>query len=287
VDEITLGAGVDELLILLCRAFVDPGDPVVVNLGGYPTFEFGVHGAGGRFVRIPYREDAPDLDGLAEAVAESNARIVYLANPDNPSGHLHSAADVQAFRARLPEGCLLILDEAYADFVTLPELPVFDRADPGIVRLQTFSKAHGMAGMRVGYAVGHPHFGKALDKVRPHFGVNALAQVAALASLSDPAHLADVVAATTFGRMELMAIARRCGLAARPSRTNFVLFDAGTRAEADALLDKMLRAGVFLRKPGQAPLDRFIRVTVGTDKDHHEFERILHRELKSSPNSSL
>ncbi|MGV3615810.1 MAG: aminotransferase class I/II-fold pyridoxal phosphate-dependent enzyme [Fimbriimonas sp.] len=277
VAQITVGSGIDELLILLCRAYLDPGDAVVTTLGSYPTFEFAAFGAGGELVRLPYRDDAPDLSGLADAAQAAEARLVYLANPDNPSGAFHDAGEVRAFRARLPDGCLLVLDEAYADFVPEGDLPIFDGDDPSVVRLRTFSKAHGLAGARVGFAIGHPSIGRTLQKVRPHFGVNAMGQAGALASLHDREHLAAAVAATAAGRAELAAIVERLGFATRPSATNFVIFDAGSRLEADGLLDRLLRAGVFVRKPGQPPLDRFVRVTVGTPEDHAEFAAVLER----------
>lgn len=275
IDRITVGAGIDELLILLCRAFVDPGDPVVTSLGSYPTFEFGVIGAGGTLVRVPYRDDAPDLEGLVEAAHAHRARVVYLANPDNPSAAFTARDEFARFRPRFPEDCLLILDEAYTDFVPESQVPFLDEEDAGVVRLRTFSKAHGLAGARVGYALGHPRFGEALNKVRPHFGVNAVGQAGALAALSDSAHLNAVIAATHAGRQELARIAGECALWPRFGWTTFVLMDAGSKAAADALLDRLLRAGVFVRKPAQPPLDRFIRVSVGTSAENALFGEIL------------
>lgn len=273
IDRITVGAGIDELLILLCRAFVDPGDRVVTSLGSYPTFEFAAMGAAGALVRVPYRDDAPDLDGLVEAAA--GAKVVYLANPDNPSGAFKGREEFARFRARLPEGCLLILDEAYADFVPESQLPLLADDDPGVVRLRTFSKAYGMAGARVGYAVGAPPIGRVLDKVRPHFGVNAVGQAGALASLSDHAHLRSVVEATHAGRQQLAQIAGELGMAPLFGWTNFVLIDAGSKEAADGLLDRLLVAGVFVRKPGRPPLDRFIRVSVGKAEENREFGEVL------------
>lgn len=230
-------------------------------------------------VRVAYREDVPDLAALAETAYANQAKMVYLANPDNPSGAFFPAAGIQDFRRALPAGCLLVLDEAYADFVSdedlLPSVP----EDTGIVRLRTFSKAYGMAGARVGFALGHPGIGAALNKVRPHFGVNAVGQAGALAALKDEAHLERVVRETAAGRQQLRAVAARAGLESPHSWTNFVLMDAGAKAGAEALLDRLLRAGVFVRKPGQAPLDRFIRVSVGLPEENRLFEEILRQVL--------
>jgi histidinol-phosphate aminotransferase len=275
VDEVAVASGIDDLLILLCRAYLDPGDFVVTSLGSYPTFEFAAQAAGACVERVPYREAKPDLLALATAAKRRDARVVYLANPDNPSGAFHSREGLEEFRAALPPETLLLLDEAYVDFVPVSELADFGPGDAGVVRLRTFSKAHGLAGLRIGYALGHACHRRALDKVRPHFGVNSVAQAAALASLGDREHLSSVVAATGFGRMELMDIARRAGLYARASRTNFVLLDGGNAERAAMLLQRLLQAGVFVRKPAQPPLDRYIRVTVGTPDDHAEFGTIL------------
>lgn len=278
IDRITVGVGIDELLILLCRAFVDPGDHVVTSFGSYPTFEFAAMGAGGELLRVPYREDAPHLEALAEAARTHRAKVVYLANPDNPSASFFLPNEIARFRAALPEGCLFILDEAYADFVPDSQLAPID--DSPVVRLRTFSKAHGLAGARVGYALGNPTIGKALDKVRPHFGVNGVGQAGALAALGDDAHLQSVIAATHAGRQQLAQIAGEAGLPPRFGWTNFVLMDAGSKAAADALLDRLLRAGVFVRKPSQPPLDRFIRVSVGRAEQNALFGEIVRSEAE-------
>jgi histidinol-phosphate aminotransferase len=272
-DRITVGAGIDELLILLCRAFVDPGDRVVTSLGSYPTFEFAAMGAGGEMVRVRYREDAPHLEALAEAARAVGAKVVYLANPDNPSASFFPPKEIAQFQAALPERCLLLLDEAYADFVPDSHLVPID--DWPMVRLRTFSKAHGLAGARVGFTIGAPEIGRALDKVRPHFGVNAVGQAGALAALGDHTHLQNVIAATHAGRQQLAQIAGEAGLPPRFGWTNFVLMDAESKTAADALLDRLLKAGVFVRKPGQPPLDRYIRVSVGRAEQNTLFGEVL------------
>lgn len=272
---ITVGAGIDELLILLCRVSVDPGDVVVTSLGSYPTFDYAVKMTGGELVRVPYRDDAPDLEALAVATRERRARLVYLANPDNPSGAFFPPAEIARFRALLHEDTHLILDEAYADYVPESLQTPVDEADAMVTQLRTFSKAHGLAGLRVGYSLGSLGTRIFLDKVRPHFGVNAVGQAGALAALGDDAHLRWVIAETHAGRQQLAQIAGEAGLPPRFGWTNFVLMDAGSKVAADGLLDRLLRAGVFVRKPGQPPLDRFIRVSVGTREENALFGEIL------------
>lgn len=275
IENVAVAGGIDELLSLFCRAFLNPGDIAVTTLGSYPTFEFGARGAGARIERVPYQDDRPDLEGLLAAVRREGAKLVYLANPDNPSGALLSRADIEAFRAALPAECLFLLDEAYADFVPLDRRPVFTPDDPGLVRLRTFSKAHGLAGLRVGFALAAPENVAALDKIRMHFGLNAVGQAATLASLEDPEHLAWVVAETAKGKERLASLASECGLHSLPSSTNFVALDGGTRERAERLLDALLHRGVFVRKPGQPPLDRCIRVSVGRAQDLDLLAEIL------------
>jgi histidinol-phosphate aminotransferase len=282
VDNVVVGPGIDALLSLFARAYLDPGSAVVTTLGSYPTFEYGVRGAGGDIHRVPYRGDRVDLDALVEKVREMGARIVYLANPDNPSGSWHTPSDVAAFRRQLPDGCLLVLDEAYVDFAPETEGEL-DMDDPGVVVLRTFSKAHGMAGARIGYAIGDPVTVGVLDKIRMHFGVNAVAQAGAIASLFDPEHVQSVVEETARGREELATAMRGLGLRALPSATNFLTVDVGSPERAKAILSALLEDDVFIRMPVAPPLDRCIRVTIGTADQRRQFVEALTAVLGGTP----
>ena len=189
-DHIVVGEGIDGLLGYLVRMFVGQGDAVVTSDGAYPTFNYHVNGFGGVLHKVAYKDDHEDPATLFAKAAEVDAKLVYLANPDNPMGSWHSGAAVEAALADLPEGSLLVLDEAYVD--TAPEgtaLPL-DADDPRVIRMRTFSKIYGMAGARVGYAIGHPDLITAFHKVRNHFGMNRAAQEGALAALADQEYLA-------------------------------------------------------------------------------------------------
>ena len=263
-EHISIGSGIDDLMGLAVRAFVAPGAVAVTSRGTYPTFDYHVAGYGGTLVRVPYRsDDRPDLDGLAAAAHATSAAMVYLANPDNPSGTFYTAGQIARFRAALPKETMLFLDEAYADFVEPDEL-IPNAFDAGLLRTRTFSKAYGMAGARIGYAVAHPEIVATFQKIRLHYGVNRNAQIGALASLRDDAFRAYVVAETAKGRAEYDALATSLGFTTVPSRTNFVCIDIGSVSRAVAMVDALLDAGVWIRKPGAPPLDRCIRVTVGT-----------------------
>jgi histidinol-phosphate aminotransferase len=200
--------------------------------------------------------------GLAR---ETGARLVYLSNPDNPMGSVHGPEVVRRMVEAVPEGALLVLDEAYAELAG--ELPEIDPADERVMRFRTFSKAQGLAGLRVGYAVGPKGLAAAFDRVRNHFGLGRVAQAGALGALSDPGWVPQVVAQVAAAKAEIGRIAEAAGLRPLPSQTNFVAVDCGRDGSfARAVLEGLLRRGVFVRMPGVAPLDRCIRVTAGTEE---------------------
>ncbi len=264
-ENIVIGEGIDGLLGLLVRLLVTPGTPVVTSRGGYPTFSYHVAGFGGRCVTVPYRDDDhEDLDGLAATARAVGAPLVYVANPDNPMGTWHEAEAVQHMIDTLPEDTVLCLDEAYIEFASPDTAPPLDVSDPRVIRMRTFSKAHGLAGLRVGYAIGHRNLIAAFDKVRNHFGVNKLGQVAALAALQDEDWLARTVRRVRASCDEIAAIARDCGLVPLPTATNFVAIDTGRDgAFARRVVEEMRRRGIFIRMAFGPPQDRCIRISAG------------------------
>lgn len=265
VGNIVIGEGIDGVLGVIVRAFTDPGDSIVTSHGAYPTFNYHVLGYGGRLEFVPYRDDCRnDVDALADRARETGAKLLYLANPDNPTGTFLGREAIEHLLERMPEGCLLLLDEAYAEFAPQAELPDVDGEDPRLIRLRTFSKAHGMAGLRIGYGIAAAEMVEAFDRIRLHFGVGRLSQVAAAASLDDPDFAASVVAEVARGRAEYEALGVELGVPTLSSLTNFVPFEFADGSESDRMLALLDERDVFVRKPGVAPIDRFVRVTVGT-----------------------
>ena len=272
VDNVCVAGGIDELLGLVVRMLIEPGMPVASSLGAYPTFNYQVAGFGGELLAVPYRDDHIDLEALADRVRTSGAPLVYLANPDNPMGTWHDAPALAGFIAALPGDCVLVLDEAYGQFAPESARLAEDTDDPRVVRMHTFSKAHGMAGARIGYALAHREIVAGFNKIRNHFAVNRVAQAGALASLRDRDFVRSVVAEVAAGREAYMKLASEMGLRALESATNFVAIDAGgDGARARRLLRLLEERGVFVRMPGVAPLDRCIRVTVGTAEERALF----------------
>lgn len=278
LESVQIGAGIDELLGVAVRLFMEPGSTAVASLGSYPTFAFHVSGYGSTVERVPYKNDRNDLDALAEAAIRTHATLVYLANPDNPSGSWRTGAEIAAFIDKLPPSCALLLDEAYIEFAPLEAHTSLSFEHPRVMRFRTFSKAYGMAGARIGYTLAAPETIRELDKIRLHFGVNLVAQVGAQAALADQSYLADFVDEVARGRGQYDALASDLGLTALPSATNFVTIDVGGVDRARATVAALAKAGVFIRMPGAPPLDRCIRVTVGAASDRDEFERIF-REI--------
>lgn len=281
--HVVVGEGIDGLLGWLVRLTITRGDRVVTSLGAYPTFNFHVAGHGGDLLRVSYRDDQEDPEALLSAARAQGAKLVYLANPDNPMGSHHPAAVVEEMIAALPETTLLVLDEAYADLAPDGTMPVVAPDRPNVIRFRTFSKAHGMAGARVGYALAEPALAAAFDRVRNHFGVGRIVQAGALAALADAAHLQRVRQLTLAARSRLAGIATENGLRPLPSATNFVTMDCGADGDfSRAVLRECVARGVFIRMPGVAPLDRCIRVSLGDDVALDVFAEVLPQALAAA-----
>ncbi|KMK66131.1 pyridoxal phosphate-dependent aminotransferase [Puniceibacterium sp. IMCC21224] len=281
--NLILGEGIDGLLGYLVRLLVAHGDAVVTSLGGYPTFNYHVNGFGGVLHTVPFNGDHEDIDALIAKATEVDAKLVYLANPDNPMGSWHSAAVIEAALDTLPDGTLLVLDEAYIEFAPKGTAPRIDPEDPRVIRLRTFSKGYGLAGARVGYGVGATALISAFDKVRNHFGMNRAAQVGALAALHDAEWLDHVLSQVASAKDRIGAIARDNGLTPLPSATNFVTIDCGRDGSfARALVRSLASEGVFVRMPFVAPQDRCIRISAGTPEDLDVLALALPRALSAS-----
>lgn len=274
--RISVGEGIDGLLGNTVRLFVAPGTPVVTSAGAYPTFNYHVAGFGGELITVPYRDDRQDPAALAAAVLESGARLVYFCNPDNPMGSHHGPDAVQRLLDGVPQDCVVILDEAYVEYAPQGAAPGWDLQDPRVIRFRTFSKAFGLAGLRIAWAIGDQDIIAGFERIRNHFGVNRMAQVAAEAALADEDYLARTLAATARSRARIFRIAADNGLTPLPSATNFVAIDCGRDgAFSRAVVAALGARGVFIRMPGVAPLDRCIRVSCGPEEAMTALERAL------------
>lgn len=269
LEAMLVDAGADSLIALTLRAVTSPGATVVATRGTYPTFGYFARGHGCRVVEVTYDEGpgrlAPDLEALADTARREGARLVYLANPDNPSGHLHSDHEVLALCRALPDDCWLLLDEAYHDFREDADAEFGRQVLPGAVRLRTLSKAHGLAGLRVGYAIAEPETLAVMMKVRIHYAVSTLSQAAAETVLDHPAEVDAHVTAVRKRRERLAAQLRELGADVLPSTTNFV----GVRmpsAELAAEVNKaLLDEGKLIARPADPALGHVLRITAVKD----------------------
>ena len=298
VNQVLVGAGIDDLLALVVRAFATAGGRAVMALGSYPTFAYHAATFGVALDTVSYgADDCVDLatlaaqardseaarGGVGAAVGSGGATVVYLANPDNPSGTWQPEPAVRRFLAELPANCMVALDEAYIDYAPVAPARALLTDDARVVTMRTFSKAHGMAGARVAYAVGDAKVCAGLDRLRLQFGVSRVAQEAARASLADEAFVAGVAREVAAGRAAYHELGRALGLPTLPSATNFVCFDLGSRARAEAVMAALIQRGVFVRKPPAPPLDRCIRLSVGSAQERRIVAAELRRALSEVP----
>ncbi|MEM9438719.1 MAG: aminotransferase class I/II-fold pyridoxal phosphate-dependent enzyme, partial [Pseudomonadota bacterium] len=233
--------------------------------------------------KVPFKNNHEDPAALIATATDKRAKLGYWSNPDNPMGTWHGAGVVSRTISHVPAGCLLVLDEAYIDTAPEGTAPPLDPEDTRVIRMRTFSKAYGLAGARVGYAIGPAALIAAFDRVRNHFGMGRVSQAGALAALSDIKYLESVKAKVAASREAIRATAKENGLKALPSATNFVAIDCGEDGDfARAVLGSLLEHGIFVRMPGVAPLDRCIRVSCGTPNDVKAFAAALPIALKTA-----
>lgn len=276
-DSIALGQGGTELLGVIVRTFVSPGDEVICAHPTFPWFSMLGQQAGARNVIAPLRDGVHDLDGMAARITE-RTKLVFLANPNNPTGTVVSPAALDAFVAALPEHVVLVLDEAYVDYMDDALVPDFRRylKQKPVIVVRTFSKIAGLAGIRIAYAMAEPELIALLGKVQAPFSTTNLAQAAALASLRDEAHRQASRELARDGRQLLRAELLRLGLPCAPSQANFVFLDFKTPVEP--ISNALLQRGFVIRPM----LETCARITVGTVGQNAAFVRALEQVLSGS-----
>ncbi|HML28571.1 MAG TPA: pyridoxal phosphate-dependent aminotransferase [Hyphomicrobium sp.] len=282
IECVVVGEGIDGLLGLTCALFLSPGSDVVSTDGAYPTFNFHVRAHGGNVHLLPMHEFREDVPRMIERATALSAPLIYVSNPNSPMGTWWSAEEIDAFIAELPPRTLLVLDEAYCDTAPAGTASAIDVSNPQVLRYRTFSKAYGLAGARIGYALGERSTIEAFDKVRNHYGINRVGQLGAHAALLDQQHLRSTVLQIAAARDRIAAIAKENGLKALPSAASFVAVDCGRDgAFATRILNGLLERDVFVRKPVAKGLDQFIRVSCGRDGDLDIFADALADVLAS------
>ncbi|WP_428491895.1 histidinol-phosphate transaminase [Rhodopila sp.] len=264
--RIVCGAGSDDLLYQFCLSYGGPGRDIIMSAHGFSIYHIAGTYAGSRVIKVPERHLTADLDAMLAAVSPAT-RLIFLANPNNPTGSMVPAADVARFRAALPPEVLLVLDAAYAEYVTRPAYDAGVKlvdSTANTVMTRTFSKIFGLGGMRIGWCYAPPAIVDVLNRVRGPFNVSVAAQAAAIAALGEPGWVEKGCAHNAEYRPKLAAGIEAAGLKVWPSEANFVLVDLATTQAANAA-DAFLRAnGIIVRKVGGYGLPHCLRVTVGT-----------------------
>ena len=267
-DGVILGNGSNELLELVGRCFLMPGDEVVYAKQAFVVYDMVAQITGAAKVAVPLRNLTHDLDAMRAAITP-RTKMVFLANPNNPTGTAVPARALEAFLASVPVDVLVVLDEAYYEYLSRelqPDALRFVRDGRLLLVLRTFSKIYGLAGLRIGYGMGPGPLIDLLNRAREPFNTNFLAQVAATAALGDTAHVARSLAVNEGGRASLTEQCLALGLRVVPSVANFLLVDVGRPGPATA--DALLRRGVIVRPMAGYGFPTHLRITVGTEEEN-------------------
>jgi len=281
LEQVAAGSGADDLILQLSMAYLGEGDNVIASRSSFPIYDTYVHVMRAEMLKTPLASGYRiDLDAMADAIDE-RTKLVYVCNPNNPTGTIVRAPAVERFLARVPDSVLVVFDEAYREMVDADDFPdtvaYVLAGRPNVVVLRTYSKVYGLAGIRLGYAFAHPQVVETLMRIKMIFNVNVAAQAAGIAALADTAFLERSIEANRTGRRFLCDVFDRLGLEYAESHTNFVLVRIGPDAEAVAR--DLLRVGVIVRPCSGYDLPEFLRISIGTAEQNERLARELERLL--------
>lgn len=285
MDQIILGAGSTDLIELVAKTFLTAGDEAITSESAFYIYRLAIEEMGASLILTPMRDMTFDLATIAHAVTR-RTKVIYLANPNNPTGTMFTAQDLDRLLDTLPPRVLVVLDEAYFEYVQSPDYSHsldYVRQGRNVLVLRTFSKVHGLAGLRIGYGMGHPELIECLNRIRSPFNANSVAQAAALAALDDREHVARSVESNTREMKLLTEELTLAGVRYTPSVANFLLIDTGRDCEEDFL--RLLHGGVIVRPMKLYGFPTSVRVTVGTQPENEQFLEAL-RRVMSSPASA-
>lgn len=274
-ENVVIGNGSDDIIALLVRALIRPGDRVIVPRPSFLMYAITATAAGATVDAVPLNGLGMDLEAMADRVS-ADTRLVFLCNPNNPTGTIVTQENFNHFMARIPEHVVVVVDEAYIEFARNEDCLKTGRlsdVDRALVTLRTFSKAYGLAGLRVGYGIMPAVLAEVLNRVRQPFNVNAVAQAAAAAALGDQAFLRQTVSLVHRGLDDMYAALDKLGLGYFKTEANFFLIDVGQSAET--VFENMLRQGVIVRSMNAYGYPTYIRINVGLDAENRRFLRAL------------
>ena len=279
LENVVLGNGSNEIIELLCHCFLNEGTALIAAEHAFVVYKLMATLFGANYVEVPDPGFVHDLKAMAAAVTEET-RLVFVANPNNPTGTLVGAEEIEQFLNQLPEHVIAVFDEAYFEFLEdAPDTIKYVKEGRNVVVMRTFSKAQGLAGLRIGYGMAPAHLAGVLQKARQPFNTNELAQRAALASIEDTAHVEATVRNNQVGRDLLEKTFAELGLEFVPSHANFVLVKVG---DGDRVFQEMLKQGVIVRAMRGYKLPEWVRISVGTPAENERCLAVLREVLASA-----
>jgi histidinol-phosphate aminotransferase len=281
MDQIFVGLGSSEIIDLASRILLSRGKTGITSHGSYAPFSLAIRASGADLVRVPQRDFAFDLPAIADAVAARlETHVVYLANPNNPTGTAFRGAELQEFLRRVPADVLVVLDEAYFHYADRPDMPdsvQLFREHKNLLTLRTFSKAYGLAGLRIGYGIGDTPVLEAMNKLRTPFNLAGVSQAAALAALDDVEHVSRSIRENATERTRLTLGLAELGLRPVRSHANFIFIDIGLHAQE--LYNELLHEGVIVRPLGWMGMPEAMRVSVGVTEENDKLLAVMSRVL--------
>jgi histidinol-phosphate aminotransferase len=271
INQLVLGNGSDELVMLTSRAYLQPGTNTVMAEPTFPVYKTTATIEGAAVIEVPLKDGVHDLSAMLKQI-DDNTRVVWVCNPNNPSGTMNTEEEILSFLKQVPSSCLVVLDEAYYEYVTdsaYPESIPLLKDYPNVLILRTFSKVYGLAGLRIGYGVAAPAIIDKLDRVREPFNTSRIAQRAAVVALMDQEFVAACREQNEAGRNQLYAAFDELNLSYYPSQGNFILVFTGR--DGNELFQALLKKGVIIRSGVPLGFPKAIRVTVGSEKQNEIF----------------
>jgi histidinol-phosphate aminotransferase len=265
--NLILGNGSNEIIEFVGHAYMSPGVDVVVSQYCFAVYPLVTNLFGANLITVSSKNYGHDLPAMLKSITPQT-RVVFIANPNNPTGTVASGEELERFVKEVPENVLLVLDEAYIEFLNKPVdfVPMIRRGEkPNLLVMRTFSKIYGLAGLRIGYGIGHPELVAFLEKVRQPFNINSIAQAAALAALDDTEHVRRTRETNALGMMFFEKAFQQMKLEFIPSRANFILVHVG---DGQHVFETMQKHGVIVRPMGGYQLGEWIRITVGTPEEN-------------------
>lgn len=281
-SNLIFGNGSDEIIDIIIKAFMNDGEEVVTSDTTFLEYEIVSRINSRRVVLVPLKGLKYDLEAMLKAI-NARTKLVFIANPNNPTGTYVDRRETEDFLARVPDNVIVIFDEAYSEFIDADDFPrSMSYLDKNVILLRTFSKAYALAGLRLGFAVAGAEFIKAMEKVRQPFNVNSLAQAAAIAAINDERFLAKTKSIVRRGKKYLYKVLDKTGIEYVRSEANFILVDL--KRDCAGVFEEMLRYGLIVRDMKQYGLSTYIRVTIGTEEENRKFVGILNKVMRAKEN---